>query len=433
MKTNLLLRHRIPAGGNLFHHATADPYQHFCALEGELHADVCIVGGGLTGVSAALHLAKNGISVALLEAQKIGCGASGRNGGHIANGFSCELKTMEKMLGFETTKMLWQMVDSYLVNMDENIHEHDIQCDRKFGYIYAANNSYQMRELASLNDRLKLKYDYQKTTLLNKADLGNFLKTTRYSGGLFDKTCGQINPLKYLQGLVRQLKTVNVKIFEQSPAKAISQGPNITVHSEKGRIKSKFVVLAGNAYLNCKTPPLYNKSIPVSSFVGVTSPLSRASIQSILPRNVTVADCNKIPDYYQIVAGNRILFGCGINFLGKEPKDLKKVISNKIKRVFPQLTSFELDYAWSGLISSTINKLPHIGQINSQIYYAQGFSGHGVVLSGLTGKLISRAIMGDSNDFKLFSSIHHKELPPHPIKNIGLGIADFCNTVRQNF
>ena len=417
----------------MFHHATADPYHHFCALEGELHADVCIVGGGFTGVSAALHLAKNGISVALLEAQKIGCGASGRNGGHIANGFSCELKTMEKMLGFETTKMLWQMVDSYLVNMDENILEHDIQCDRKFGYIYAANNSYQMRELASLNDRLKLKYDYQKTTLLNKADLGKFLKTTRYSGGLFDKTCGQINPLKYLQGLVRQLKTVNVKIFEQSPAKAISQGPNITVHSEKGRIKSKFVVLAGNAYLNCNTPPLYNKSIPVSSFVGVTSPLSRALIQSILPRKVTVADCNKIPDYYQIVAGNRILFGCGINFLGKEPKDLKKVISNRIKRVFPQLTSFELDYAWSGLISSTINKLPHIGQINSQIYYAQGFSGHGVVLAGLTGRLISRAITGDSKDFKLFSSIHHKEFPPHPIKNIGLGIADFCNTLRQNF
>ena len=174
MKTKLLLRHRIPEGGNLFHHATADPYHHFCALEGELHADVCIVGGGLTGVSAALHLAKNGISVALLEAQKIGCGASGRNGGHIANGFSCELKKMDKMLGFETTKMLWQMVDSYLVNMDENILEHDIQCDRKFGYIYAANNTYQMRVLASLNDRLKLKYDYQKTTLLNKADLGKF-------------------------------------------------------------------------------------------------------------------------------------------------------------------------------------------------------------------------------------------------------------------
>ena len=389
MKTKVLLGHRRPADGKLFYHATACPSPNFSTLEGELHADVCVVGGGLTGVSTALHLAKSGISVALLEAQRIGCGASGRNGGHIANGFSCELTRMEKMLGFEATKMLWQMVDSYLVDIDQNILTQDIQCDRKFGYIYAANNSYQMRELALLNDRLKSKYNYQKTTLLHKSELGKFLRTAQYSGGLFDKTCGQINPFKYLQGLVKQLKTMNVKIFEQRPAQAISQGSDLTVHAEKGRIKSKYVLLAGNAYLSCNTPLLEDKSIPVSSFVGVTTPLSRASIQSILPRDVTVADCNKIPDYYQIIAGNRMLFGCGINFLGKEPKTFRKIISSRIKRLFPQLTSFELEYAWSGLISSTTNKLPHIGQINSQIYYAQGFSGHGVVLSGLIGKLIS--------------------------------------------
>ena len=381
MKTKVLLGHRRPADGKLFYHATACPSPNFSTLEGELHADVCVVGGGLTGVSTALHLAKSGISVALLEAQRIGCGASGRNGGHIANGFSCELTRMEKMLGFEATKMLWQMVDSYLVDMDQNILTHDIQCVRKFGYIYAANNSCQMRELALLNDRLKSKYNYQKTSLLNKYELGKFLRTAEYSGGLFDKTCGQINPFKYLQGLVKQLKTMNVKIFEQSPAQAISPGSDLTVHVEKGRIKSKYVLLAGNAYLRCNTPLLKDKSIPVSSFVGVTTPLSRASIQSILPRDVTVADCNEIPDYYQIIAGNRMLFGCGINFLGKEPKTFKKIISSRIKRLFPQLTNFELEYAWSGLISSTTNRLPHIGQINSQIYYAQGFSGHGVVLS----------------------------------------------------
>ena len=433
MKTKVLLGHRRPADENLFYHTTACPSPNFSALEGDHHADVCVVGGGLTGVSTALHLAKSGISVALLEAQKIGCGASGRNGGHIANGFSCELTRMEKMLGVEATRMLWEMVDDYLVDMDQNILTHDIQCDRKFGYIYAANNSYQMGELALLNDRLKSKYNYQKTTLLDKSELGKFLKTTQYSGGLFDKSCGQINPFKYLQGLVKQLKTANVKIFEQSPAQAISAGSDLTVHAEKGHIKSKYVLLAGNAYLFGSNPLLEDKSIPVSSFVGVTNPLSRASIQSILPRDVTVADCNKIPDYYQIIAGNRMLFGCGINFLGKDPKVFKKIISNRIKRLFPQLTSFELEYAWSGLISSTKNKLPHIGQINSQIYYAQGFSGHGVVLSGLIGKLISEAIMGDSRGFELFSSIKHKKLPPHPIRIIGLGIADLLHRLQQRF
>jgi len=433
MKTKVLLGHRRPADGKLFYHATACRSPNFSTLEGELHADVCVVGGGLTGVSTALHLAKSGISVALLEAQRIGCGASGRNGGHIANGFSCELTRMEKMLGFEATKMLWQMVDSYLVDIDQNILTHGIQCDRKFGYIYAANNSYQMRELALLNDRLKSKYNYQKTTLLHKSELGKFLRTAQYSGGLFDKTCGQINPFKYLQGLVKQLKTMNVKIFEQSPAQAISPGSDLTVHAGKGRIKSKYVLLAGNAYLSCNTPLLEDKSIPVSSFVGVTTPLSRASIQSILPRDVTVADCNKIPDYYQIIPGNRMLFGCGINFLGKEPKTFRKIISSRIKRLFPQLTSFELEYAWSGLISSTTNRLPHIGQINSQIYYAQGFSGHGVVLSGLIGKLISEAIMGNSGGFELFSRIKHKKLPPHPIKSIGLGIANLLHKLQQDF
>ena len=148
---------------------------------------------------------------------------------------------------------------------------------------------------------------------------------------------------------------------------------------------------------------------------------------------MTVADCNKIPDYYQIIAGNRMLFGCGINFLGKEPKSFEKIIRSRIKHLFPQLTNFELEYAWSGLISSTTNRLPHIGQISSQIYYAQGISGHGVVLSGLIGKLISEAIMGNSRGFELFSSIKHRKLPPYPIRSIVLGIANLLHKLQQDF
>ena len=431
MSNNLVLRHRIPADANTFYHATTDPFSNFDALKGELQTDVCVVGGGLTGVSAALNLAKKGLSVALLEAQKIGCGASGRNGGHTANGFGSDLGVLEDILGLENTRILWQMVDSALGEIDENIHNYNINCDRSFGYIYAATNSYQLRELEILHNRLRTKYNYEQTTLLEKCDLDKLVKTTRYTGALFDKTCGQINPLKYLLGLTQQLKEMNVRVFEQSPALLISQTPDISVHTREGCIKPKYVVLAGNAYLISDNAKLVSKSIPVTSFIGVTSPLSAALIQSTLPGNITIADCNKIPDYYQITNGGRMLFGCGVNFLGKEPNNMKQIIEKRVKRLFPQLTAFELDYTWSGLISSTINKLPHIGQINSQIYYAQGFSGHGLVLSGLIGKLISEAITGNSIGFDLISSIAHRTFPPKPIKNITLGVAECFNKLRQ--
>ena len=157
-------------------------------------------------------------------------------------------------------------------------------------------------------------------------------------------TICQINPLKYLLGLTQQLKEMNVKVFEQSPALLISQTPNISVQTREGCIKSKYVFLAGNAYLISDNAKLVSKSIPVTSFIGVTSPLSAALIQSTLPGNITIADCNKIPDYYQITNGGRMLFGCGVNFLGKEPNNMKQIIEKRIKRLFPQLTAFDLDY-----------------------------------------------------------------------------------------
>ena len=386
-------------------------------------ADVCIVGGGLTGLSTALILAENGVSVILLESHRLGHGASGRNGGQLINGFSCDLQVLEKSVGKENAKQLWELTNTTIEEIDDRIASYKIKCNRNKGYVFAATNERQMRYLRDLKIKLNEEYGYKQITLLEKPDIQNWINSDLYYGGLLDANCGQMHPLNYLQGLALKAKELGVRIFENSKAISIIHRKAQIVRTSNGLVHATSVLLAGNAYLTPSASLIGNTITPITSSVAVTSPLSTDCIKAILPTPVAVADCNNILDYYRITEDNRLLFGAGANFLGQEVDGIENFIRNRITRVFPQIKEFELHYAWNGFIASTINKLPHIGVINSNIYFAQGFSGHGLAATGLVAKLISEAMMGTPERFNLLAKVKHRTFPPKRLKDITLQLS----------
>ncbi|QPI63681.1 NAD(P)/FAD-dependent oxidoreductase [Vreelandella venusta] len=379
-------------------------------LEGDVECDVCVVGAGFTGISAALHLAERGHRVVVLESVAIGFGASGRNGGQIVNSYSRDMDVIEKQNGAETARALGAMAFEGNQIIRQRIEKYQIDCDLKEGNLFAACNKKQWQGLKE-QKALWERYGHQKLELLEGEEVKREIGSDRYVGALVDHSGGHLHPLNLVLGQAAALESLGGKIFEHSPVTRVEHGEPVTLHTPKGRVTAQRVVMAGNAYLQGLLPKLESKAMPCGTQIITTEPLSAAVAARLLPNDKAVEDCNYLLDYYRLTADNRLLYGGGVNYGGQESASIEAAIRPKMLATFPELGDVRVDYAWSGNFLLTLNRLPQFGRINSNVYYAQGYSGHGVTCSHLAGKLVAETISGEETRFEAFAQISHLPMP----------------------
>lgn len=386
----------------------------FPVLNGTVTADVCVIGGGIAGCSAALHLAERGYRVALLEKHQIGWGASGRSGGQIIPGFASDQTVLEKAVGLVDARRLWDMSVEAIDLLRTLVARHGIDCDWHSGQLQVALKRRQLDALRAWHEQLQTRYGYRSTQLLDAVAVRASIQTDRYCGGLFDSNGGHLHPLNYTLGLARAAQRAGALLHERSAAIAIEHGPTIHVRTAMGSIRATYAVLAGNAYLGKLEPQLHTRIMPVATYVIATEPLG-ARAHELLANDWAVTDSNFILDYFRRSADDRLLFGGRVSYSGRDLFDSAAATRKRMLNVFPQLRDVRIDYAWSGLIDITMNRTPDFGRLGNNLYYLQGFSGHGIALAGMAGKLVADAIAGQSERFDVFGKIRHRAFPGGPV------------------
>lgn len=382
----------------------------FPRLKGEHRVDVVIVGGGFTGVSAALFLAERGYDVVLLEAKRIGWGASGRNGGQLIHGF-VDADKIEKRFGSDAGRMAREMgLESREILLDR-VNRYDIDCDFKFGYLDIALRPADMQEFEErLVKKKKDGYPHDIRVVPNE-EIREMVGSDLYIGGLLDNGDGHLHPLNLCLGEASAAAKLGAKIFEQSDVTKIHHGRKPRVETQAGIVHADKVILAGNAYLGSTEPSLQNAVIVAGSYQIATEPLSESLANDVLPQDHACSDQRSALDYFRLSADRRLLFGGMCNYSGRVPKSITSSLRPKMLNVFPQLENAGIDYEWGGNIAISINRIPQFGRIKNNTYYAQGYSGHGVAPTHLGGKMLADAVAGDSEQFDVFSRVHHWRLP----------------------
>ena len=392
---------------NSYYAATRNHTGDFPTLEEQVECDVCVIGAGYTGLSSALFLAEAGYSVTVLEAAKVGFGASGRNGGQLVNSYSRDVDVIESRYGGKTAEVLGSMMFEGADIIRQRIQHYDIQCDYRPGGVFAALNKKQLKGLTEQKNSWE-RYGNQNLTLLDAHDIKREVGCDNYVGGLLDMQGGHIHPLNLALGEASAIIGLGGKIFEQSAAVEITYGEPITVRTAKGVVRAKYLLIAGNAYLPQDLDSrVTSKSMPCGSQIVVTEPLAENVARSLITHNYCVEDCNYLLDYYRLTADNRLLYGGGVVYGAREPDDIEQLIKPKILKTFPQLKDVKIDYRWTGNFLLTMSRMPQFGRIEKNAYYMQGYSGHGVTCSHLAGKLISEMIRGDAERFDAFASLPH--------------------------
>lgn len=380
-------------------------------LEGEVRADVCVVGGGITGCSAALELAERGYSVVLLEAGVIGYGASGRSGGQILPGLGTDMATVEKALGRERARDIWQLSREAVRLTAERVERHAIPCDLQWGYLHAAVKPRHVRELAEHRERMARDYDYHDLEMLEGDALRERVVTDAYPAALHESAAGHLHPLNYTLGLARAAREAGVVIHEQSAAVAIERGQPASVRTAAGRVTADFVVLGTNAYQAGLVPEMGGRVMRAANYMIATAPLSEDQAAQVLPHNDALSDANFVLDYYRLSGDRRLIYGGEVSYDGREPKGIQERMDAKIARLFPVLEGISIDYRWGGDVAITLNRAPDFGRLGGNIYYAQGYSGHGMALAGLAGRLMAEAIAGQAERFDAFAAMPHRRFP----------------------
>ena len=378
-------------------------------LEEELTTDICIVGGGFSGVSAGLHLSELGYKVVIIEANKIGWGATGRNGGEIIGGFSGD-DIMQKKYDTKYTDMLWNMRWEGNDIIRKRVEKYHIDCDLKWGYLDVAIKKRHIQDLKfSYEDMQNHNYPHQ-ISLLTGDETKNLIGTNEYIGGLLNMGNGHVHSLNLCIGEAKAAESLGTLIYEKSPVVRIEKNNKPKVYTSKGSVSANSLLLTGNAYHHFEKK-MQNFIIPVNSFVIATEPLSNEIISKINPQDLAVCDPNYILEYFRLTGDKRLLFGTRLNYHGNDEDFIKTELRKKMLRIYPDLSNVKIDYGWTGKIAVTVNRIPQIGKLTSNIYYSQGYSGHGVNMTHLAGKLISEAISGTMERFDLFNSIRPVSIP----------------------
>ncbi len=391
--------------------ATAHEQPRFEPLDGAVRCDVCVVGGGLTGLSAALELAARGFDVRLVEARRIGWGASGRSGGQVIFGYSCGMDRLERLVGAGSARILFDASLDALALVRRNIARHRIDCDLHNGVLHAAIKPRQRTELIAWRDEMANRYGYRHPQLVEGDALAAHVSSDRYVAALYDANSFHLHPLNYTLGLARAAAAAGVTLHEQTEALEIRGGGRRLVLTANGEIACRSIVLCGNAYLGRLTATLHKTIMPVGTYVAATEPLGDETASGLLPSGAAVSDVNFVLDYFRRSPDHRLLFGGRVSYSGFNPVWLRRAMRKRIARVFPQVADARIDYLWGGHVAITRNRAPHFGRVAPDIWFAQGYSGHGMALSTLAGQLLAEAVAGTESRFDVFEKIAHRNFP----------------------
>lgn len=385
------------------------------ALADTVQADVVVVGGGFAGLSAAIELADRGLRVVVLEAERVGFGASGRNGGQAIVGYASGQEPFETQLGAEDARRAWQMSIEAIDLIKARIQRFGIDCDWVPGYLYVADSPRKARQLLGDLEDQASRYGFT-CDVATGDDVPRLIGSRRYHAAAYENTSGHLHPLKYALGLARAARSLGVQVFEGTAAMTLDHTPQgVSITTAQGSVNARFAVLAGNCMLPEVAPqlarPLHSRIMPVGTYIVGTSPLDPALCRRLIPSNAAVCDNNFVLDYFRFSADHRMLFGGRVSYTTKTPSRLKEVMRQRMVAIFPELSDASVDHVWGGFVDISMNRAPDFGRLSPQVYYLQGFSGHGVALTGLAGRLVAEAIEGQAGRFDVFARLQHRPFP----------------------
>jgi gamma-glutamylputrescine oxidase len=380
------------------------------ALEDALQADVCILGAGITGLSTAIELAEAGLSVVVLEAHQVGWGASGRSGGQAIFGFGCDQSKITQAVGLADSRRLfdWSLEGLDLIKL--RCTQYGIDCDWRDIHAHVPIKPRHITELKSWQRDLAENFDYP-LQWWDRQQLNVVMPNQRYLGALVDANSGHLHPLKYTQGLARAALSLGVRIFENTPVTQLQRGARPVFKTAQGQVQCDFAVLAGNAYVHNIAPELDDKIMPVGTYIGATEPLGEARAKALIGNDMAVADVNWALDYFRLSADHRLLFGGRASYSTLPPPNLSGTLRRRMTRVFPMLDGVRMEYVWGGYVDISLNRAPHWGRLGSNVFFAQGFSGHGIAATGLAGRIMAEAIRGQAARLDVFGRIPHRNFP----------------------
>lgn len=397
-----------------YYAATCNDLAGFSEMSGDSRVDVCVVGGGFSGIATALHLCERGFKVAVAEQTLIGWGASGRNGGQIIGGYGHALSAHDKMVktfGKQGGDSVWDMAVECVDIIKEWVEKYDIDCGLRFGYFDAAMKKSEMIGLEKAADALAAKnYPYE-SKIVTSDKVHDYIGSDQYIGGLTNEGWGHAHVLNLLVAEARAAEKYGAKIYEGAEVTDIIHGSKPRVITTKGTITADYVVVTGNGYLRDLVPHLTSRVLPAGSYIIATEPLSDEQVKNTLPKDIAACDQRWALDYFRLSQDKRLLFGGLANYSGRHPRNISATLVPKMHKVFPQLKNIKIDYEWGGFMGIGLNRIPMVGRLSDNVYYATGYGGHGVAPSHMSAKLIAEAISGQAGRYDILASIKHQPFP----------------------
>lgn len=394
-----------------YYTATVKGVVTYPTLTEKLRADVCVIGGGYTGLSAALNLAERGYKVILLEAERVGWGASGRNGGFAGSDQRKDQYDLEKIMGNKDAHLLWDVAEAAKDEVRSRIKKHNIDCDLKYGVLACAHKPKYVPEIRDYIEKLKNEYNCTHRRFVDQDELREMVGTTIYYGAELNTDSMHLHPLNYALGLGRAAAEAGVQIFENSRVLSYDRKAPTTIKTAQGEVVADYLILGCNGYLGNLEPRMAGKIMPINNYILATEPLGDELAKSIIRDDVGVVDTKFVVYYYRLSADKRLVFGGGENYSSKFPSDLKSFVRKHMLTVYPQLKDIKIDYAWGGALAVTVNRMPHFGRLEPNIFFAQGYSGHGLCMASLAGKLIAEAMAGTSEQFDVMARVPTHTFP----------------------
>lgn len=388
-----------------YYTATAEGLVAHPALKGDQDCDVAIIGGGYTGLSAALQLAERGFKVVLIEARRLGWGASGRNGGQLHSGQRRDQTALEAMVGKDDAQKLWNIGEEAKALVVDLVRKHDIACDLKFGLLHADHKRRFVAHSRAYVETLRRDYGYEQASFVSGDEIRAMVASENYHGGWLDRGGAHLHPLNFVLGIARAAATAGAKLYENSSATRLTKGDPVRVETDDGTVSARFLLLACNGYFDGLAPKVERRVMPINNFLIATEPLGEARARALIRDDVAVADSRFVVNYFRLSADRRLIFGGGETYSSRFPTDIAGPVRRRMLTIFPQLSNARIDYAWGGTLAITPRRLPYFARLSPNVLVAAGYSGQGVGMAVLGGQVLAEAVEGTLSRFDVLARL----------------------------